>query len=50
MRNFVFATAVPEPFTVSLFGIGFAGTIAMRRRKAKAAALEANDQLARRCQ
>ena len=29
--------SVPEPITVSLFGAGLAGTIAMRRRKKKAA-------------
>jgi PEP-CTERM motif len=31
------ATAVPEPVTLSLFGAGLAGAIAMRRRKKKAA-------------
>ena len=31
------ATAVPEPFTLSLFGAGFAGAVAMRRRKKKPA-------------
>ena len=30
------STAVPEPFTLSVFGIGLAGAIASRRRKAKA--------------
>jgi hypothetical protein len=35
MRNFVFAAAVPEPFTVSLFSVGVAGVVATRRRKAK---------------
>ncbi|HEY2009092.1 MAG TPA: PEP-CTERM sorting domain-containing protein [Rhizomicrobium sp.] len=35
--NFEFASpsAVPEPLTLSLFGAGLAGAIAMRRRKAK---------------
>jgi hypothetical protein len=27
------STAVPEPFTLSLFGAGFAGAAALRRRK-----------------
>ena len=31
------ATAVPEPFTLSLFGAGLAGAIATRRRKKKIA-------------
>lgn len=30
------ATAVPEPITLSLFGAGLAGAVAMRRRKKKA--------------
>jgi hypothetical protein len=28
-----YSTPVPEPFTVSLFGAGFAGAVALRRRK-----------------
>lgn len=32
----VTAAAVPEPFTLSLFGAGVAGAAALRRRKAKA--------------
>jgi uncharacterized protein DUF4082/PEP-CTERM motif-containing protein len=32
--NFIFgATAVPEPLTLSIFGAGFVGAVAMRRRK-----------------
>ncbi len=30
-------TDVPEPFTLSIFGAGFAGAVAMRRRKARKA-------------
>jgi hypothetical protein len=29
------STPVPEPFTLSIFGVGIAGAVAMRRRKAK---------------
>lgn len=32
------AVAVPEPFTLSLFGAGIAGAVAMRRRRQKAKA------------
>lgn len=32
-------TPVPEPFTLSLFGAGLAGAVAMRRRKARADSL-----------
>jgi PEP-CTERM motif-containing protein len=34
--NLTFAINVPEPFTLSLFGVGLAGAAAMRRCKAKA--------------
>ena len=39
-RNFAFrldAVEVPEPLTLSLFGAGFAGAVAVRRRKQKSA-------------
>lgn len=35
-RNFVFATAVPEPFTGGLFGTGLAGAALIRWRKRSA--------------